>query len=155
MWQFLAAALGQIILALENSTALFPAGFKLHLYTNNVTPTQASLLADFTELTNVEVPGYAAASPAWNGTPYRNQDGSWVDYQSVADFVASAVPPSPQVVFGWFVTDSAATVLVAAGLLAQPFTYAQAGDGFGLEGQMKVVQESSSDYGVNLTYEQQ
>ena len=155
MFQFLAHLLQQFILSLEGNTSLFPGGMILHLYTNNQTPTQSSALGDFTALTNVEVPGYVPGAPTWLGTPYRNQDASWVDYQTVVDFVATGAPPSPQTVYGWYLTDSAGATLVAAGLLAVPFTFTETGDGFGLQGEMKVNQETSSDYGVTLNYLQQ
>jgi hypothetical protein len=59
--------LREFILALEADVILFPVGMLLKLYTNDLTPTRATVAADLTELTNVQVPGYADASPAWAG----------------------------------------------------------------------------------------
>lgn len=123
----------EIILALEADTTLFPAGMLLRLYTNNLTPTKSSVIGDFTQLTNVQVPGYAAVAIAWDGTPVRNQDGAWVDYGTDALFSATGAPPAPQIVYGWYMTDAANTVLVGSGRFATAFTYVQTGDGLRLE----------------------
>lgn len=123
---------------LQMGTAITGA-VKIHLYTSNLSPTKANVLADFTavELTNVQVPGYAPAAANWfAGVPFRRNDGQWEAPDSVADpsFVATGPPPAPQVVYGWFATDSTNAILLGSGLFAVPFTFTLTGDGFDLPG---------------------
>jgi hypothetical protein len=118
----------------------------LHLYVNNLTPNKTNVLADFTELTNVEVPGYAAKSANWfAGVPFRRQDGAWEDPSSLVDpsFVATGPPPSPQVVYGFFATDSTDAILLGSGKFAVPFTFVSTGDGFVLDADPALLQDTT------------
>lgn len=120
---------------------------KVHLYTNNLSPTKTTVLADFSEATNVEIPGYTAASVNWfAGAPFRRPDGGWEDPDSVPDpsFVATGPPPSPQVVYGFFCTDSTNLILLGSGIFAAPFTFSLSGDGFTLEGNPVLAQTDDS-----------
>jgi len=148
------AMLKAFLLAIEGSTTLFPSGFKLRLYTNNHTPLPTDVIGTYTELTSVDVPGYAAAVPTWNAAPYANPDGSWSDNMSLASFLATGAPPAPIVVYGWFLTDSAAAVLLGAGLFDQPFTFTLTGDGFTLEGNINCLQPDGSHVETTLGFEQ-
>lgn len=133
--------LQEIIAALESDIVLFPGGMTLHLFTNDLTPTRTTVKADLTELTNVEVPGYVATTPAWNGTPFRRQDGSWEDWTDQNLFLAAGgPPPAPIVVFGWYLANAAGTLVVASGRFDAPFTFVQDGDGFSLKARMNVNQ---------------
>lgn len=109
----------------------------IHLFTNDLTPTKTNALGDFTEATNVEVPGYAAASANWfAGTPFRQSLGAWECPSSLPDpaFRASGSPPSPQIVYGWYATDSTDAILLDSGRFNVPFTFTLSGDGFALPG---------------------
>lgn len=146
----------EIIVALEADTTLFPVGWLVKLFTNNITPTKLSLVGDFTEATNVEVPGYAPVAGAWSGAPIRKVDGSWEDQGSAPlAFAASGPPPSPQVVYGWFATNAAGTSLIGSGVFDTPFTFTTTGDGFLLEQVLNVLQESGDSYTVKLEMEQE
>lgn len=148
------ALLSEIISALELDTNLFPAGMTLRLYTNDLTPTRANVVGDFTELTNVEVPGYVATTPAWNGTPLRKQDGSWEDLTDLNSFIAAGGPPPTAIpVYGWFLTNSGGTALVAAGRFDSTFTFVADGDGLTLEGKLNVNQTSGTEVTVTLDME--
>jgi len=130
-------SLAEIISALEADLVLFPAGFTLRLYTDDLTPTRATVIGDLTELTNVQVPGYAATTPAWNGTPFRMQAGGWEDWTDQNFFIAAGgPPPAPIVVYGWYITDAGNTVLAGAGRFAAPFTFTADGDGMSLKGHL-------------------
>lgn len=134
-------SLEEIILALEADTTLYPAGMTLRLFTNDFTPTRDSVVGDFTELTNVEVPGYAPTTPAWQGSPVRKQDGSWEDWTDQNQFLAAGgPPPAPITVFGWFLADAGGTLVAASGRFAAPFTFADDGDGFSLKARLNVNQ---------------
>lgn len=142
-------SLQEMILALETDVNIFPAGMTLRLYTNDLTPTRTTAIGDLTELTNVEVPGYVATSPAWNGAPLRKQDGSWEDWTDQNAFIAAGgPPPAPKVVFGWFLANAAGTVLAAAGRFDAPFTFVQDGDGFSLKARMNVNQTAGDTVDV-------
>lgn len=147
--------LPDVLTDIELDTNFFPAGFVIRLYTNNLTPTKTNVIGDFTELTVVEVPGYAAVAPAWNGTPVRKQDGSWEDLASLATFVAAGGPPPGPgtVVYGWYATDAAGTLLLGSGLFDTPFTFVQDGDGFSLEPSMNIVEVNGTDYTLKLDME--
>jgi hypothetical protein len=139
-----------LVLAIEADTTLFPAGGLLHLSTTNIAPTKNNVLADFTELTNVQVPGYLPAAQPWDGTPYRNVNGSWSDSGADVAFVASGPPPLPIVVYCWFMTDAGGTVLTGSGSLAQPFTFTRAGDGMSLESLLNLVQSAGNQLTLTL-----
>lgn len=142
-------SLQEIILSLEVDVTLFPAGMTLHLFTNDLTPTRTTVKADLTELTNVEVPGYAAATPAWNGAPLRRQDGSWEDWTDQNAFVAAGgPPPAPQIVYGWYLANAAGTVVAASGRFDAPFTFVADGDGLSLKGRLNVNQVTGTEVSV-------
>lgn len=139
------ASLEEIILALELDPTLFPAGMTLRLFTDDITPTRNTVIGDLTELTNVQVPGYAPTTPAWNGTPFRRQDGSWEDWTDQNQFIAAGgPPPTPVTVFGWFLADAGGTALAASGRFASPFTFTADGDGFSLKARLNVNQTSGT-----------
>jgi hypothetical protein len=126
----------------------------IHLFTNNITPTKNNVLTDFVELTNVEVPGYAPASANWfAGVPHRLNSGAWECPSSLADpnFVCTTTPPpAPQIVYGWFATDSTDAILKGSGLFAAPYTFTQIGDGFTLPGNPELVQSSGGVLTLNM-----
>lgn len=134
------------ILAIEADATMFPAGWVMRLYTNDLTPTNLTVIGDMTQLTNVQVPGYAAVAMTWDATPARDQLGAWNDYANDAAFIATGPPPSDQIVYGWYFTDAANTVLLAAGRLDQPFTFHATGDGLRLEPRLSMVQQTGTDY---------
>jgi hypothetical protein len=122
----------------------------IHLFKNNFTPTKNSILADFTELTNVDVPGYAASPANWfAGVPHRLPTGAWEAPDSLADpsFVATGPPPAPIVVYGFFATDSTDAILLGSGDFTTPYTFQKTGDGFVLEALPLLIQSD----GVTLT----
>lgn len=157
MYQLPDSLIKEIILAMEADTNLFPAGWKVHLYTNALSPPlKTNVLGDFTEMTNVEVPGYAAVVAAWQGTPIRKPDGSWEDGGTTPlHFGASANPPAPQICYGWYATDGASAVLLGAGSFDIPFTFSKAGDGFNLELLMNVLQQAGNQYLLTMDMEQE
>lgn len=107
----------------------------VHLYTNNLTPTRNSVLGDFTELTTVQVPGYAKGVVNWfAGVPFRRQDGAWESPSSLVDprFAATGAVPAPVLVYGFFLTDSTDAILLGSGRFAVGFTFMKVGDGFTL-----------------------
>jgi hypothetical protein len=116
----------------------------VHLFTNNITPSKSNVLTDFTELTNVEVPGYAAASANWfAGVPHRLNSGAWEGPDSLADpnfTCTGTAPPSPQIVYGWFATDSTNAILLGSGVFGTPYTFTAIGDGFTLPGNPQLIQ---------------
>ncbi|SRR5258707_2498590 len=156
MYQLPDVLIKELILAAETDVNIFPAGWLVKLYVNNLTPTKNNVVADFTELTNVEVPGYAAVAGAWNGAPVRKQDGSWEDQGAAPiQFAATGPPPAPQIVYGWFATNAAGTVLIGSGKFAAAFTFTATGDGFDLEQVFNVLQLTGTTYQVLLDMEQE
>lgn len=144
----------EVILALEADTTIFPAGYLLKLYTDNSTPDKGTVVGDLTELTNVQVPGYAPIAPSWNGTPIRKGDGSWEDLGSISTFIAAGgPPPAPQIVYGWFMTDAAGTTLIGAGRFDAPFTFVSDGDGISLEPVINFLQVDGTNYTLHLDME--
>jgi hypothetical protein len=138
------ANMAGILTAIELAMGTAVTGLvHVHLYTNNLVPTKANVLADFTELTNIEVPGYAAKSANWwAGVPFRRNDGQWEDPSSLADpsFIATGPPPAPQIVYGIYLTDSTDAILLGSGAFVAPFTFSLTGDGFTLPGNPLLTQ---------------
>lgn len=129
---------------LENLGTASTGVVHIHLFTNNITPSKANVLADFTELTTTEVPGYAPASANWYaGVPLRLNSGAWESPDSLADpnFTCStSAPPSPQIVYGWFATDSTDAILLGSGVFGSPYIFSSIGDGFTLPGNPQLIQ---------------
>lgn len=125
----------------------------LHLFTNDFTPDKDSVLGDFTELTNVEVPGYVEADVNWfAGVPFRRSDGSWESPNSEPDasFIATSAPPAPIVVYGYFLTDSTNAILKGSGRFTSPYTFELIGDGFTMHGNPNLIQPNGSQLVLNL-----
>lgn len=106
--------------------------FDVCLFTNNFTPDKNSILANFTELTNVQVPGYARglqllpASPSGN----RGPSGNWRTFESGNLFQATGVVPAPITVYGWFFIGLVGGALLGSGLFDVPFVFNSQWDGF-------------------------
>jgi hypothetical protein len=146
--------MSDVITAIMASLGTVATGLvHVHLYTNNVTPTKSTLLADLTELTNVQVPGYSPKSANWfAGVPHRNANGSWEIPNSLADpaFIATGLPPIPIVVYGYFFTDSTDAILLGSGKFTSPFTFALTGDGFDLPTNPMLLQTDGLSLSVTL-----
>lgn len=101
-------------------------------------------------------PGYLALAGAWAGAPVRKQDGSWEDGGvGPLQFKATAPPPAPQIVYGWYAANAAGTVLIGSGKFATPFTFTLNGDGFDLELKMNLLQNADGNYVLTLDMEQE
>jgi hypothetical protein len=154
MWVIPDLEVQEMILALETDLNIFPAAGVVRLYTNDFTPTKSNVVGDFTQLTNVEVPGYVAVALAWGGTPVRKQDGSWEDLGALINYsAAGGPPPAPIVVYGWYLTDAGNTAVFGSGRFASPFTFSADGDGFNLEPTFNALQQSGMEYLLTLDME--
>lgn len=154
MWVLPDVEVAEIITALEADVLIFPAAGVVRLFTNDFTPLKSSVVGDFTQLTNVQVPGYAAVALAWNGTPVRKQDGSWEDLGALMNYLAAGgPPPAPIVVYGWYLTDAGNTAVFGSGRFAAPFTFSADGDGFNLEPTINANATSGTEYTVTLDME--
>lgn len=125
----------------------------VHLYTNSLSPSKTNVLGDFTELTNVEVPGYGPSPANWfAGSPVRQPTGGWEGPDSLADpsFLATGTVPSPIAVVGFFLTDSTNAILLGSGVFGTPFTFQSAGDGFVLPGNPVLTQTDPNTLTVTL-----
>jgi len=95
----------------------------LHLYQNNIVLGRSTVLSNLTE---ANFTGYAAvASYTWS-TPYVDVDGSALAIGADEAFIATAATPSNQV-YGYYFTDSGATMLLAAYAFAAPVAIAGIG----------------------------
>lgn len=97
-----------IRVALDNVTAGELATAKLRLYSNNLTPTNAQVIGDFTEATFT---GYAAVTlSGWTAASVAAHVAS-----STANPVTFTLTAGTQSIYGWYITNAAGTVLYAAG----------------------------------------
>lgn len=85
-------------------TAPFPT-LKVHLFTNNVNPSNATVLADFTEATFA---GYVAQSLT---TPNPAVDAAHISTVTAVS-VSFTITAGAQNIYGWYVTNSANTRLM-------------------------------------------
>lgn len=100
----------------------------LRLYTNNVTPSPASVTSYFAE---ASFPNYAARSlDTLFGNPFKVQDGEYVIETDFLTFTCTA--PSAEIVYGWFITNDGRTRLAAR--FADPVTL-----GTGIEVTFKIA----------------
>ncbi len=97
-------------------------GLELRLFTNNTALGVGTVLANLTELTTEQFPGYAAATFTW-GAPYYDLAGLANVAGSRCQFTPNAAVPSPGVtVYGYYATDAATGLILAfAGLFATPY----------------------------------
>ncbi len=75
----------------------------VHLFKNNIVPTPANVLADFTEVVVGDFPGYAPQAIVLTGTPFLNGGGNAEQIFSDALFQPSSDPIAPLTVYGYFV----------------------------------------------------
>ncbi len=105
----------------------WPAGginLTLRLFVTNVTPSQASVVGDFTEATGG---GYAAktlTNGSWTVTPANDPSDAVYTQQ---DFVFTGVLTTNPSVYGYYITD-ADNVLIYAESLVATYTPATSGD---------------------------
>lgn len=148
------ALLSEILLAIEGDTAIFPAGWDIRLFSNDITPDPASVIGDFVEVIVGDVPGYAPVAGSWAGVPVRKADGSWEDQGTgPSAFQATGATTGANVAFGWFATEGAGATLVGSGRFDDPFNFAAAGDGFLLENIIRARQGTGTDITLTLDME--
>lgn len=89
-------------------------GVKIGLYTNNVTWNKNTVLTDVTECTFT---GYAKVAVTWT-TPFRATDGTYRVSSGLNVFQPTAA--STETAVGYFITDTAGTVLLGGDAFPAP-----------------------------------
>lgn len=89
----------QSILNLFLNSGTPPTGFTFHLYTNNITPTPASVLADFTECSIAGYASQAVTSSGWSINA--SAPGQYKGTNTTVSFTMT----SSGTVYGLYVTD--------------------------------------------------
>jgi len=110
------------------ATAGAPSPFfdgDVRLFTDNITPSKASLFADFTEPTFA---GYAPVAYAAFVDGLQDEAGNHPLQSPLISFVCTAVPAAPELIYGIFLADGLGTGLVGAIRFAAPVTIDQIGD---------------------------
>lgn len=106
-------------------------GAKLHLYSNDMTPTPASVLGDFTECV---FSGYSAKTVVWSAAFY---DENNVPASSGGEALFTMSGATPDVAYGAFLTDTAGTKLLwSARLDTPPFSFVKTGDTLAVSNKM-------------------
>jgi len=96
----------------------------MHLFKNNYSPVETSVLGDFTEST---FPGYAAGLSAWNTAAFLNGSGkAEIDADSATVFTCSG--SASESAYGYYVMDPTDTELLWAERFASPVVISTAGD---------------------------
>jgi hypothetical protein len=75
-----------------------------HLYMNNLVPSNANVLTDYTELTAGAFPGYAAAATGLVGLPFLNAAAQIEQQLQDVNFQPSSDPAGPVTIYGFFLT---------------------------------------------------
>ena len=117
-------------------------GKLFRLYSNNITPSDASVVGDFTEMTTGSMPGYAAVTiaAASFGTVTVGSHIAGSSYPNVT-FTRSTTGSAASA-YGWYITDSGKTKVYAAARFASaPLTVTNAGDAIQLT-QLSVTMQS-------------
>lgn len=120
---FKRSTLKDILDAQAAATALLD-GAKLHVFKNDYTPSPSSVLADFEE---ADFTGYAAVTLDDWGEAFLQADGSGVMVHSSIQFTPSGTAID-NTVYGWYITDTAGTGYIAAGLFEEPVSLASNDD---------------------------
>jgi len=90
---------------------------KLHLYSDDLTPSKETLLADFTE---VVAGGVVAQSPTY-GAPFVDENGIAVVSGGEIVFTQNAAPND--IAHGCYLTNTASNVLLWSGRFDAPFNF--------------------------------
>lgn len=110
------------MLALVIAGADFTAA-KLHLFSNDITPNENTLLTDFVECVFT---GYAAASLTWSA-PFFDANGVPVSTPGEKLFVQTGA--TGDTCYGGYITNTAGTKLLAAGRITDaPFPFVVSGN---------------------------
>jgi len=86
-------------------------GSKVHLFKTNVNPSPNMVIADLVE---ADFTGYAASSAIVWGTPGYLPDGTAAVVGGGKTFTVGSTPSILNTIYGYYVTDSAGTVLLFA-----------------------------------------
>jgi hypothetical protein len=113
-------AMDIILRGIRTQLLLVPSP-RLHLFQNNITPTPLSLLTDFTEAT---YDGYANQTQPYAGGPFRETDGSF-SIRTLANFAMTG-STTPNIIYGYYVTDNPNTGLLFAGKFDTPIAMVDA-----------------------------
>lgn len=109
---------------LNGLVALDGGTWRVHLFTNNHTPTAADTFSDYTEPTFT---GYAAqAIPGWNAAVLDTPSTVHVDATDFCSFQPSGSGSLPQTVYGAYFVDQNG-FLMAAELFDNPFIFTDTG----------------------------
>jgi hypothetical protein len=90
----------------------------LHLFTNNVTPSPTSVIADFTE---ADYTGYASQPIPGVGAVGWASQGAAVAYSGPVIFAPTGTAVT-NIIYGYYITDSGSTHLWGAALLPSPYS---------------------------------
>lgn len=96
---------------------------KIGLYVNNYNIVPGSLLTDLTQAS------FTGSTPVvcTFGTPYVTAAGAVESVGAVATFACTVAPGTPEVVYGYFITDGS-TTLLGGDRLVTPITISAIGD---------------------------
>lgn len=111
---------GKALEFLVNKSA--PANLVLILFSNNVTPTNATVLGDLTEMSGGGYSSVTLTGASWTVTPGSPSLASYAEQV----FAFSSVPGTPTV-YGYAIK-SGTTLIAVERLPSAPFTVASAGD---------------------------
>ena len=108
------------------STSLLSAGV-LHLYSNNYSPSDSTVIGDLTEATFPGYAGNALTGASWNAVTVTSHIAS--TQLTAASTFRRGTGGSPQTIYGAYITDSTNTYLLAAWEFASgPYTLTNPGD---------------------------
>lgn len=102
-------------------------GAIMHLFQNNVAITPAIVLANLTECTFT---GYTAGSAITWLAPFYTVNGTPVVTGTLQTFGVGSTPTIFNTVYGWYLTDTGGTTLLAVRALDTPIILTEAGQGF-------------------------
>lgn len=104
----------------------YPITSNVHLYKNNIQPTNQTVLGDFVE---ADYDGYASESlTAWGAT-FLNGDGNAESVAPNITFTCTG-DTTPNIVYGYYITDAADAVLLMSGKFDAPETMNSAANAF-------------------------
>ena len=117
---------GMVVLQDKMNSVGLIAGYTLRLFQNNFTPSKSSVFSSFTVAT---FSGYAGVAITWGAGSISANISTAL---APAAVFTRSIGATSNTIYGWYLTDSGGTKVIACNLLAAPKVMGVSGDGISI-----------------------